>query len=545
MPECRHHAICGLTDEADPGAGLCILHSHQADKDPDAFTTALRKHRETLGNRFTSMVFPKADFTGESFTTSAIFAKVTFAAGATFVRTTFGEDADFNEAIFAASADFSGANFDERPLFFTNFAAEANFSGATFNKGADFGAATFKGLANFGRAKFFARTDFSRAKFFGRLNFSRATFQNPQPYVTVGAWVGFTGASFSGSVDFHEATFAADADFEEATFKDLADFHRATFAKWTYFGSTKFSGRVNFFRATFTGEANFLRTTFATEANFEETDFSASVNFLYTNFAARANFHGSQFRGRTLFTGGHVAEEPHFCLLFTRATEVDFRDLVIASPESLSFRHVDFRTCRFLNTDLRKIELTGVRWPEKTVRWRKKGTRHVVYDEIAPVSGAPPWDELERLYRELKQNYDDRRNYPRAGDFHYGEKEMQRRNPATPRSLKVFLWLYWLVSGYGEHFLRPLLWALGLLVLATWAYMWLGLVPKGGRAPLQWTKVKDWGLAVDYGLRVMTLLRPDDLVLEGYARHVNTLQSLLGPLFLGLFALAVRQRLKH
>ena len=73
MPECRHHAICGLTDEADPGAGLCILHSHQADKDPDAFTTALRKHRETLGNRFTSMVFPKADFTGESFTTSAIF----------------------------------------------------------------------------------------------------------------------------------------------------------------------------------------------------------------------------------------------------------------------------------------------------------------------------------------------------------------------------------------------------------------------------------------------------------------------------------------
>jgi uncharacterized protein YjbI with pentapeptide repeats len=220
MPECRHHAICGLTDEADPAAGLCILHSHQADKDPDAFTTALRKHREPPGNRFTNMVFPlKADFTGESFT-SAIFAKVTFAAGATFVRTTFGGDADFDEAIFAASADFSGATFDARPLFFTNFAAEANFSGATFNKGADFGAATFKELATFGRAKFSARTDFSRAKFFGRLNFSSATFQNPQPHVTAGAWVGFTGASFSGSVDFHEATFDTAADFSEATFKE-------------------------------------------------------------------------------------------------------------------------------------------------------------------------------------------------------------------------------------------------------------------------------------------------------------------------------------
>jgi hypothetical protein len=537
MSECRHYSICGLTDEADPDAGLCILHSHQVVKDSDAFNTALRKHRETQGDRFTHMFFPlKADFTGESFPASAIFAKVTFAAGATFVRTTFGGETDFDEATFAASADFSGATFDVTPRFFTNFAAEANFKRATFSRGADFGEATFKQLADFSRAKFSARTDFSRAKFFGRLNFSSATFD---------AWVGFTGASFSESVDFHAATFNAEADFGEATFEELADFHGATFAKWTYFGSTTFSGRVNFFRATFTGEANFLRTTFTGEANFEETDFSARVDFLCTNFAARANFKRSQFRGRTLFTGGHVAEEPQLCPLFSRATDVDFRDLVIASPESLSFRHVDFRTCRFLNTDLRKIELTGVHWPENPVRWRKKGTRRVVYDEIASPPGAEPWEELERLYRELKQNYDDRRNYSRAGDFHYGEKEMQRRNLRTSWSLKIFLWLYWLVSGYGERILRPLLWSLGLLVLASLAYLLLGLVPKGGGAPLQWGKVKDWGLAVDYGLRVMTLLRPDDLMPCGYARHVNTLQSLLGPLFLGLFALAVRQRLKH
>ena len=68
--------------------------------------------------------------------------------------------------------------------------------------------------------------------------------------------------------------------------------------------------------------------------------------------------------------------------------------------------------------------------------------------------------------------------------------------------------------------------------------------PQGGH-PLQWTSGKGWGLTIDYGLRVITLLRPDDLVPIGYARYVHTLQSLLGPLFLGLFALAVRQRLKH
>ena len=78
-----------------------------------------------------------------------------------------------------------------------------------------------------------------------------------------------------------------------------------------------------------------------------------------------------------------------------------------------------------------------------------------------------PWEQVERLYREVKQNYNDHRDYARAGDFHYGEKEMQRLNCRTPLSLWVFLCLYWMVSGYGERFLRPLLWAVGLLVVAT------------------------------------------------------------------------------
>ena len=43
----------------------------------------------------------------------------------------------------------------------------------------------------------------------------------------------------------------------------------------------------------------------------------------------------------------------------------------------------------------------------------------------------------------------------------------------------------------------------------------------------------------------MTLLKPEDLEPMGFAKVVQTLESLLGPLFLGLFALAVRQRLKH
>src|SRR5207247_7719253 len=99
----------------------------------------------------------------------------------------------------------------------------------------------------------------------------------------------------------------------------------------------------------------------------------------------------------------------------------------------------DLRRCKFQDTDVREVELTAIKWP-------KIGNRVVVYDEIAP----PPDFEnfkidvsvaefrvqslfrIERLYRQLKQNYQERGDHERVRDFHYGEKEMRRRNPQRP-----------------------------------------------------------------------------------------------------------------
>jgi hypothetical protein len=177
----------------------------------------------------------------------------------------------------------------------------------------------------------------------------------------------------------------------------------------------------------------------------------------------------------------------------------------------------------------------------------------VVYDEIAPadlIAGrTQPWAQIERLYRELKQNHEDRRDYERAGDFHYGEKEMRRQNPDTARGLRFFLTLYRLFSDYGEGYLKPLGWAGLLFVASTIGYMWWGLRLKDGSSRLAWTypwiNPGDWLRAAYYSFRVMILLKPDDWGPLGYAQLVNTFQTLLGPTFLGLFALALRQRLKR
>jgi len=180
--------------------------------------------------------------------------------------------------------------------------------------------------------------------------------------------------------------------------------------------------------------------------------------------------------------------------------------------------------------------------------------RRVVYDEIAPLepSETRSLDQIELLYRQLKQNYEDQRDYERAGDFHYGEKEMRRQNRnGTPCALRWLLWLYKVVSGYGERALPPLIGAGLVLLLFAGLYMWFELSPTPPNPnnkvpPLALTDTKTWIPAIVYSLEIMTWQKPQLYTLsDSCPRILYTIQSLLGPLLFGLFALAIRQRMKR
>ncbi|ETX04030.1 hypothetical protein [Candidatus Entotheonella palauensis] len=236
--------------------------------------------------------------------------------------------------------------------------------------------------------------------------------------------------------------------------------------------------------------------------------------------------------------------------IFSKACEVDFRQMTLEKPEMMIFIEADLRRCRFLDSDLRQCQLSGIEWPSF------RGRRGVYDEKKIDKKENPSWERVEQLYRELKQNYEDRRDYERASDFHYGEKEMRRQNPSTPWNSYILLTLYWLVSGYGERFLRPLIWAGVLLIMSTLAYLHWGLIPaakiatglpgefvlKGDTMQVAWS---DWPKALDFSFRTMAFLKPTDFVPREFAKVVYTIQSLLGPLFFGLLALAVRQRLKR
>jgi uncharacterized protein YjbI with pentapeptide repeats len=391
---------------------------------------------------------------------------------------------------------------------------------------------TFTEWARFFYATFTHGADFSRARFMKGADFSHATLTG---------YAKFVSTTFTKNTKFSDATFTGWADFRQAAFDNQTSFARATFSEeGVCFNDAEFRARAIFSNAKFVAEASFAGAIFNTGGEFYGATFSEPAEFFRARFLGRTLFVSKKEEGRTI---------PIFA-----ETEVSFRQVDIAPLDALIFRDADLQKCQFLGTDLRKAEFTNVKWPETIckkwpkfirARWPQMVSRFAVYDEIEveQKGEAENRSHVEQLYRQLKQNYEDRRDYERARHFHIGEKETRRKN--SRGGLRILLTAYRWVSGYGESCLLPLIWVVILLAGTTAAYLYwnlLGSNPHITPVPDS-ASIKEVGL---YSLRVMTLLKPSDFVPSGFGGNfVNWIQSIFGPLLFGLFALALRQRLKR
>ena len=356
-------------------------------------------------------------------------------------------------------------------------------------KGRDFSFMIFPRTANFSRIIFEEiGVKFVHAKFLGPANFSFAQFKR---------FLTFSGAEFHGW-----------ASFEMVEFQDAVNFNATRFNTFAHFRGAKFLGGISWESARFNGETTF-----------EACQFRKNVHFEY-----------AVFTGRTLFSPleGHVNSPG---LIFDQAAIVTFRNITFVSPGEIIFRETDLTKCLLLNADVRKVQFSNVIWPQindlfefssylrrcqkklpiiaspffkflrrllwkNRRRWTFAGRRFCVYDEVSqfrtagtqPWPKIRPWPQLERVYRQLKQNYEDQKDFQRANDFHYGEKEARRKNLQTDRNLKILLTGYWLFSGYGERALRPLFWIVFLTVFCAASYLLIGLegVRHGGKTELVW-----------------------------------------------------------
>ena len=333
--------------------------------------------------------------------------------------------------------------------------------------------------------------DFLSFKNVPNCNFSLASFREE---------VSFAGSTFCEAALFDRATFLKGASFADAKFYKHSWFREATFGSGSLFVGTKFHNEARFQKATFGETIRFDEAIFKESAIFNEATFGDGISFERTTFLGFAGFRGVTVEGSLVFSGvpGDTSRRVFLPRNDPRSKAINFEWLKLEQPERILFHSLNLENVSFLYADVSEIRFIDVSWP-KEGRWNIHFPGRV---EVEPTihferSGKAELEWIERTCQQLKRNYEERRIYGEAGDFHWAELDTRRErlwmecketwNQATgwrtvtrliwPHGMgePLLLWLYRTFTGYGERMLRSFLWLVVFILLLGSLHAFFGL----------------------------------------------------------------------
>jgi uncharacterized protein YjbI with pentapeptide repeats len=481
----------------------------------------------------------------------------------------------------------------DRPTF-----AAARFNRATFQGEAWFGGASFQGIAWFGGASFQREAWFEGATFQRVAWFNGASFQREAGFASTSFQRGavFDGATFQGEAVFDRATFQGDAAFDRATFQHRAGFYRVSFQDRAGFDRASFQGTAGFIGASFE-RAALVGPLLARRLLLDGAVFGTRVQLQVAAAALcarRAQFPaGVHLRLRyatvdlddaDLAAPAVIAGAPApFPLLEDLEKQVAHAwQRLPPGPRTLRWRprllsmrradvaglrlaEMDLRACRFVGAhNLDRLRIEGAPLFARTTGWWRARRKTLAEEQHwrarrpgrwrpggwYPRACQPPASRqaeaalveparLAALYRELRKGREDAKDEPGAADFYYGECEMRRRDPGTPRAERLVLWAYWLVSGYGLRGLRALA---SLVVVVAGLTVPLQSIGFDGGDP-------GFGDAVIYAAQsTISMPSGNPALTEQVSRAGEVLRIVLrlaGPVLLGLMLLSIRGRVRR
>jgi uncharacterized protein YjbI with pentapeptide repeats len=307
---------------------------------------------------------------------------------------------------------------------------------------------------------------FTESVFAARARFAGSQFKDK---------AGFGGCHFGGDAEFTHCAFGT-AQFSHTTFRRAANFARAAFHGPVYFTNAEFEGPSYFGNVHFEA-ASFVWATFRRDVNFAHSEFDEAVDFSAARFLDGVKFHETRFKRQGSLRPSVVFSAARF-----------------SRPTEAVFYKTDLSRAVLHNCDVSEVVFSDVTWME-----RARPKKRMVFDEVIPLAdGAAAalrpavgndrgrnYRLIAELYQQLKRNYDERRDYWTAGDFHFGEMEMRRLHSASPKR-----WIRWLhkhlgvlalykhATAYGEDYVRPGISLLLVMVLFGVLYAATGLSRK-------------------------------------------------------------------
>jgi len=320
-------------------------------------------------------------------------------------------------------------------------------------------------------------------------------------------------ATFLGPVNFDAKWFMKMVDLDGAIFKQAASFQHAVFRN----------------------VVRFVGARFERDALFANAIFEDSVDFDHFS-CQRADFALAQFKSMVSLRGTPDRQ------LFNETTEVIFDEARFIEPNRVRLAYVDFKQCSLLKTDLRGIDFSGVRWGE-TGKWSKRiALFHKQPEEQIRL-------ELENAYRQVRQSYEDRRDYGRAGDFYFGEMEQKWKGSGG-----FLATLYRFSSSYGHSPGRAFVVLLLLLGLDA-AFVTLSGVKPASGAAYNLAAGADgtgpsfleawWNALWFYVLKTVAFSQPSVVPSLPIADAFSSLMRIVISVQAALFALAVNRKFKR
>jgi uncharacterized protein YjbI with pentapeptide repeats len=390
--------------------------------------------------------------------------------GFRFPRTTIKEGIAFHKQV-----DFSAAIFESLSFSATTASlgdTEISAKGIDFYEHANFTETIFKEFGIFVLVKFYKGANFSRATFEGRAIFERTHF---------GTGTSFDEATFSGESTFENASFAAPTTFRKATFQHKADFR-----------SCQFENGVDFSDAVLESGSDFSLARLAKESSFSKVKFGETTEFSSTIIPGKISFAGATLENRFLFRP--------FCL-----DDADFTSLTLPKDGDVRFENADLSRTSFLDTNLELIRFRDVKWARPASQFATlfRGSR-CLWDEFRPATetnrslvATRDYEKIAENYRQLVLNYESKRDYDSAEDFHIGEMEMRRQKKGNRRTFRYNAtkserlrnrarlfkeWinsynLYRILSNYGTSYWQALLVLAGLILIFSAAFLFAGFQP--------------------------------------------------------------------
>lgn len=365
-------------------------------------------------------------------------------------------------------------------------------------------------------------------------------FWKKNKYLEFDRRVNFYNAKFLEYADFSRICFIGESDFDNLYFCEGVNFSASIFLQaakfnWSklgeaYFRITKFYSRVSF-SVSEIKKSIFVGTEFHEVVDFLNTKFLGISIFEKIKFLKDVNFYKSKFsnENQTLFTESKII------------SKLDFNNIIF--PETFLFRKTDLSRVSFIDSNLEKSRFDECEWGklkynEDNKKFDKLESRNILWDEYNIKDNRTFWQKffwgeltekslalklkfledfeskteqdfqrVENLNRQLKKNFDDKKDYQTADDFYIGEMEMRRMalrrhvdkiyvhwnvfkkefwklenfiNFSRKRFInRFFLWNYKWISNYNSTPSWSVFWLIGIITLFFFLYLIFGFFVDG------------------------------------------------------------------